>query len=190
MSRFSEPFSTLDGTTTSMTAVSEQTEVDLADLVHEHQANVWRYLRFLGATAADADDLTQETFLTVCRSQFDERSEHETAAYLRTVARNQLLMARRRQGREINTVELESAEQVWAAAGDMDDYLAALADCLERVDGRARMALDLLYRDRRSRTDIATELDMKPDGVKTLLRRTRDVLRDCIQRHTQSAYKP
>jgi len=168
-----------------MTAVSEQTEMDLAGLVLQHQANVWRYLRFLDATTADADDLTQETFLAIGRSKFKQRTEHETAAYLRTVARNQLLMARRREGREINTVELEAAEQVWVAAGDRDIYLAALADCLEKIDGRARVAIHLFYEEKRGRAEIAKELDMKPDGIKTLLRRTRDVLRSCIEQKTQ-----
>ena len=34
-------------------------------LVKEHQADLWRHLRMLGCDPAQADDLTQETFLTV-----------------------------------------------------------------------------------------------------------------------------
>ena len=41
----------------------KHTRLDLAELVREHQADVWRYLRYLGADGHDADDLTQETFL-------------------------------------------------------------------------------------------------------------------------------
>ena len=109
-----------------MTVVSEQTEVvltaaelanagrsslDLAGIIDRHQADVWRYLRYLGADSNDADDLTQETFLALNRAKFQHRSNGETAAYLRTIARNQLLMFRRLQGREIDTVQLEAAEQ-------------------------------------------------------------------------------
>lgn len=172
-----------------MTTVSEPTEVRLETLVHQFQADVWRYLRYLGAMAADADDLTQETFLAVARSTFEERSPEQTAGYLRTVARNQLLMARRRQGREVNTVELEAAEEVWSAnigSAGMDGYLTALADCLEHVDGRARQAIDQAYRDRRSRAEIASNLQMKSDGVKSLLRRTREILRQCIERKAKT----
>ncbi len=182
-----------------MAAVSTQPPVemsknpDLAELVHNHQASVWRYLRFLGAQAHEADDLTQETFLAVAgsirQSNFEQRSSAQTAAYLRTVARNQLLMARRKRGHEINTVELEAAESVWAeatAGRRIDDYVAALADCLEnglkQADGRARQAIDQFYRNGQGRAEIAKELNMTPDGVKTLLRRTRDVLRNCIER--------
>ena len=180
-----------------MSAVIEQTEVvleaanllqpDLAALIDQHQADVWRYLRYLGAEASDADDLTQETFLALSRSKFEQRTHAETAAYLRTVARNQLLMLRRRQGRQIDTVELEAAEQVWAeSTGDtgMGAILETLADCLKTVDGRAREAINLFYRDGLSRKAMAAALNIKPEGVKTLLRRTRDVLRDCIQRKT------
>jgi DNA-directed RNA polymerase specialized sigma24 family protein len=57
-------------------------------LVRMHQASVWRYLRYLGASAELADDLTQETFLQLLRAPFVEQSPASTAAWLRTVARN------------------------------------------------------------------------------------------------------
>lgn len=160
---------------------------DLGQLVREHQADVWRYLRYLGASAVDADDLVQETFLAVARSRFEQHSRHETAAYLRAVARNQLLMSRRRADREISTVALAAAEQVWSTTMDRagcDGFLAALADCWEQLTGRAREVVDGLYRDHQSREELAVKLEMQPDGVKTLLRRTRELLRQCVERRT------
>ena len=94
-------------------------------------------------------------------------------------------MLRRFQGREIETVELESAEKVWAETVDsssFDTVLETLRDCLKTLDGRTRQAIDLFYRDRLGRTEMAEALEMKPEGVKTLLRRTRDALRKCIER--------
>ena len=158
---------------------------DLALLVDQHQATVWRYVRYLGANAAEADDLVQETFLAVFRSDFVHECHQRTARYLRTAARNQLLMLRRRQRREPSHIDLEAAESVWAATvgdGPVDPYLEALNGCLEHVDGRARQAVNLQYTHKQSRETIAEQLDMKPEGVKTLLRRTREVLRDCIER--------
>src|SRR6187200_2920641 len=98
--------------------------VDLASLVRKHQAGVWRYVRFLGADTSEADDLTQETFLALARAEFVERDERQTAGYLRVVARNQLLALRRKQNREVSTVELEAADSVWAAAAGPDGSLA------------------------------------------------------------------
>jgi RNA polymerase sigma-70 factor (ECF subfamily) len=167
---------------------------DLASLVQRHQAGVWRYVRFLGADRAEADDLAQETFLAVARGQFVERDERQTAGYLRVVARNQLLALRRRQNREVNTVDLEAADTVWAAAagtdGSLTSYLDALRGCVDRLEGRPRQAVDLHYRDQASRDAIASQLGMQPDGVKTLLRRTREILRECVERKIKTESNP
>jgi RNA polymerase sigma-70 factor (ECF subfamily) len=160
--------------------------MELAALVHHHQASIWRYLRYLGADGTEAADLTQETFLAFARARFAERNGRQTTGYLRTVARNQLLALRRKQNRAISTVELEAADTVWAAAtrssGDLTGYLDALRDCVDQLEGRCRQAIDLHYRDGLGREAIAERLEMKPDGVKTLLRRTRQSLRECIER--------
>jgi RNA polymerase sigma-70 factor (ECF subfamily) len=181
-----------------MSAIQElphtQQPLDLASLVHRHQAGVWRYVRFLGADATEADDLTQETFLALARAEFVERDERQTAGYLRTVARNQLLVLRRRQNLEISTVELEAADTVWATAagadGSLTGYLDALRECVDGLEGRSRKAIDLFYRDGARRETIAAALDMQPDGVKTLLRRTRQVLRECVERKLKNENPP
>lgn len=170
-------------------AESVLTSTELSALIDQHQADVWRYLRYLGAGSADADDLTQETFLALSRSKFQQRNVKATGAYLRRVARNQLLMFRRFQGRDLDTVQLEAAEQVWAETvpeAGMNTLLATLAECVKTLDGRAREAIQLFYREDLSRKAMASALSMKPEGIKTLLRRTRDALRDCVQRKTQS----
>jgi RNA polymerase sigma-70 factor (ECF subfamily) len=167
---------------------------DLASLVRQHQAGVWRYVRFLGADTTEADDLTQETFLALARGGFVERDELQTAGYLRVVARNQLLALRRKQNREIDTVGLEAADSVWAAAagpdGSLNIYLDALRDCLAQIEGRARQAIDMHYHDHAGREAIASQLGMQADGVKTLLRRTRDVLRECVERKIKTESTP
>ena len=162
---------------------------DLTALVRQHQRELWRYARFLGASANQADDLLQEAFLAVHRKPFQQRDDAQTAAYLRTVVRRCLLMARRREGRQVSTVALEAAEQVWSdhgAGAGWNEYTAALTQCLEGVNGRVRISLDLFYRDQLSREQIAQQLDMKPEGVKTMLRRAREKLRDCVQRKVQT----
>jgi RNA polymerase sigma-70 factor (ECF subfamily) len=158
--------------------------MDLAGLVREHQRDVWRYLRFLGAARDDADDLTQETFLAVAKANFQRRSRTETSAYLRTVARNQLLMLRRREGRRITTTSFDAAEAIWVAnhpQGDSHLLLDALTACLEQLQGRSREAVWQFYREGRSREELAARLHITAQGVKTLLRRTRDILKRCIQ---------
>jgi RNA polymerase sigma-70 factor (ECF subfamily) len=169
-----------------MTAATADRRAEVADLVQAHQAGVWRYVRFLGCDPTEADDLVQETFLAVLREGFENRSPAQTAAYLRTVARNRMLMARRKEGRVPPSVDIEAAEAVWARVAGvdgLDDYLGALGDCLEEaVSPRVRRALELQYRDRASQAEIAAQLELAVEGVKTLLRRARSALRDCVQR--------
>ncbi len=170
-----------------MTTATTPERAELADLVREHQVGVWRYLRFLGCDAPEADDLTQETFLAVMEKPFDVRSRRETAAYLRTVARRRLLMHCRKRDRELIVGDLQAAEVVWAAAaGDngLGDYLDALRQCLQSaIDERTREALQLQYHNGSSRREIAERLDLAAEGVKTLLRRARASLRACVERN-------
>ncbi|MCG8586013.1 MAG: sigma-70 family RNA polymerase sigma factor [Pirellulales bacterium] len=169
-----------------MTAVKDSPAVDLGDLVQAHQADLWRYLRYLGCEPSEADDLVQETFLALVRKPPELRDPDAMAGYLRTAARNQLLMLRRRQGRDLATADLELAENVWAEANAesrWSEWLDALHDCLKTaVTERTRKAIDMFYRERIGRAEIARQLGMAADGVKTLLRRARSALRTCVER--------
>ena len=152
----------------------EEKRMSAADLIQAHQAGVWRYLRYLGSDPSLADDLTQETFLAVLKKPFQQRSDAETSAYLRTVARHKFLRAIEKTRRGPTLDDLDLAERVWAEthADGGNESLEALKDCLDQVNGRARTAIERRYRDGSSREEIAQELGMSPDGVKTLLRRT------------------
>ena len=172
--------------------------LDLGRLVRDRQAEVWRYLRYLGADAVESDDLTQETFLALARADFVEQSAAQTAGYLRTVARRQLLMLRRKQKRRGELVDLDTAETVWADAmwrdrthsDQWDDHVDAARGCAEKLEGRARQAIDLTYSKNASREVIAESLGMTADGVKTLLRRTRQKLRECIEAALRQSAAP
>ena len=48
--------------------------------------------------------------------------------------------------------------------------------------GKSGDALELQYRDRASRAEIGAKLELAVEGVKTLLRRGRAALRDCVER--------
>ena len=174
-----------------MSIVSQQERTtDFAQVVRRHQAGIWRYLRFLGAKETEVDDLVQETFLAFLRAtqsaKFSFQGDAPALAYLRQVARNQLLQRRRKQGREVNTVQLAAAEQVWsevAAEDGLDEYLLTLRRCQDKLQGRAQKAVQLQYQQGLGRAEVADTLGMSLDGVKTLLRRTRQKLRECVERN-------
>lgn len=182
LSDFPAPFATAvdSGAVTTVRSVSAE---DVVALVQQHQAAVWRYLRYLGASSELADDLTQETFLQLLRAPFVQRSVAETAGWLRTVARNLWIRSLRRP--PFDLAELDTIEAVWRDAA-LDDGGAGMLDelrrCLDGLTGRARDVVRWHYEERCSRTAIAARLGIGEDGVKSLLRRTRTALRDCVER--------
>lgn len=157
---------------------------DLPQLIAAHQRPLWRYLRLLGADAHEADDLVQDTFV-VFASRSSEAAPEAPAAFLRGIAKNLLLAARRRARRQPPAND-------WAAAVDQlvardedafaDGQLAAVRDCLQKLPERARQAVQWHHVDGLSRRDTAERLGLGDEGTKSLLQRARELLRDCIER--------
>ena len=138
----------------------------------------------MGCTAAEAEDLTQETFLAVLQKPFEEYSAAATTAYLRKVAYNLMVSLRRREGRMNVVPDAEQFDQDWMRwAGDDDgqDRLDALMDCLKFLTERARLALEMRFRDDASRAAIAEALEMTEHGAKNLMQRAKKQLRQCIE---------
>ena len=162
--------------------------VELTDeLVLRHQRGVWRYLRFLGAAPALADDLTQEAFLALGRAPVEDRGASAVAAWLRVTAGNLYRAQGRAPGGELRLVDAAELERGWVLrAGDDggEAWLAALDACLETLAPRQRCALELRYRAGRgaSRDELAAALELSAEGVKTLLRRAKARLRACVER--------
>lgn len=159
-------------------------EIELAELIARHQVTVWRYLRALGADAALADDLTQDTFLEVMRRPFEQYSDAASASYLRRVAHNLFISRRRRDGRMTVTEHVEQFESNWMRWAGFDAgnaVLDALADCFARLTERAQLALRLRFADESSRQTIADALAISEHGAKNLMQRAKTQLRECIE---------
>ena len=157
--------------------------MDPRSLIESHQAEIWRYLRYLGCEASEAEDLTQETFLSVLRGGGTPLDGPRRSAYLRTVARNLFFKSRRRAHALLEDVE--EVDRSWSAFSRDDggsSHLDALRSCVDALEGRAREALRLRYELRSSQAAMAASLAMGEEGVKTLLRRVKDRLRECVKR--------
>lgn len=160
------------------------TGFDPATLIRQHQAGVWRYLRVLGCDPAEADDLTQETFLGILERPFNDYNPAATAAYLRKAAYSLFISARRRAGR-VTTVEnvesLEVAWKEWAGDDNGEAALLALRDCVTQLTDRARWALEMRFRDKLPRLEIAAALEITEHGAKNLMQRAKQQLRRCVE---------
>lgn len=172
-----------------MTTRQQELAIDFTTLLRRHQAGLWRYLRALGCEASLADDLTQDAFMTLLEKPFEFRGHLATAAYLRTVARNKYISHCRQGGRVVDLDEVETVSEDWnklVRDEDAEETIWALRSCFDALTERSQMALSLRYRENASREEIAGRLDMTADGVKTLLRRSRAKLRECLERKVQN----
>ena len=162
----------------------ETTGFDPVELIEKYQTGIWRYLRALGCDPAQADDLTQETFLAVLQRPFHDYGSAATAAYLRKVAHNHLVSAQRRAGKVTaveNIEEFDKSWEKWAGTDGGEALLEALQECLQRLTDRARMALEMRFRDRESRAEIAAALGITEHGAKNLMQRAKKQLRTCVE---------
>ncbi|MBL8793694.1 MAG: RNA polymerase sigma factor [Planctomycetia bacterium] len=170
---------------------------ELATLVRTHQAEVYRYVRYLGALdCARAEDLVQDTFLAAFRIPNAPPADdlRRQSAWLRGIARNLFLAHCRRERNSPVTMDsdsVERAETVWAREflrdGDGFDYVEALRGCLATLADKQRQFLDLRYAQHKSRLEMAQALKMTQDGIKTALQRIRSALLECIQRRLHAA---
>ena len=161
-----------------------------AAFVDRHLRAVWRYLRMHGASADEADDLTQEAFVTALHKGAERLEPPAAQAFLVRTARFKLLHHLRDRRRD--PALADAVDELWqrdCAADGGDGLLAALSDCVAALDGRARRAIEGGYglggRTAAPRDELAAELGMQPNGLKTLLQRTRKALRACVERRTR-----
>lgn len=167
------------------------TENDLEAIVRAHQAEIYRYVRYLGANDSVAEDLVQDTFIAAFQAgkQPDLTLIKERIAWLRGICRNLFFNYCRKEKRRKNVTSLrviEQAESFWATSfldeGGGFDYLEALRKCLTLVSGKNRRVLDWFYSEGLSREKTAEAAEMSSDGVKSLLKRLRLKLGDCVNR--------
>lgn len=159
--------------------------VEIERLVQDHQAGLLRYLRFLGCEENLAQDLAQETFLATIEADFEIRDRRATSSYLRTTARNFYFMWLRKTRREVKLPDEDVLEVSWSEyeGGDEGEfYRRALRNCLAKLSQRAQLALRLRYGENASREAVGFATGLEPEGAKTLMRRAKDKLRDCIRK--------
>jgi RNA polymerase sigma-70 factor, ECF subfamily len=162
--------------------VTESTTPTAEQLIREHQDSVWRFLVSLGCDASLADDLTQEAFLAVLRGGFEYKGPRETIAWLLRVAKNQFIDVIR--NRKETVADLGDAEARWQEFEGECEYgqrVAWLRECMNELTDRAREAVKLRYELNLPREEMASRLGIAAAGVKTMLERIRQRLRECVQ---------
>jgi RNA polymerase sigma-70 factor, ECF subfamily len=154
-----------------------------------HEAALRVFVRGLQPSLADADDVLQETFLTVSRKADDFREGTNFMAWATRIARYKLL-EQARQLRRANALSGQAMEALMEDQPDLESIHLqerALASCVARLTQRMRELLVQRYVGRRTSEQIGTAMAMTPLAVRVALSKARTLLRDCVAgelRHT------
>jgi RNA polymerase sigma-70 factor, ECF subfamily len=150
---------------------------DIAQLVADHHAVLYRYAYRLSGSVADAEDLTQQVFLIAQQKLDQVRDPHRARSWLFTVLRNCYLKNRRRPPpRPASSSELDLytvPEEVSDQCIDSDQLQAAIGALADEF----KLVVLLFYFEHRSYREIAELLDVPLGTVMSRLARAKARLR-------------
>ena len=168
-------------------SLSTTEEVQLLFVRHEN--SIRAFVRALQPSLADADDVLQETFLTVSRKASTFELGTNFVAWACSIARLKVLENFRQKKR--SNLLSEAAISALAADAPAAETLTEREDALEKCLGKlAPKARDLLWRRysrRQSSDEMAEAAGMTSIAVRVALSKARATLRDCIHSQTKLA---
>jgi RNA polymerase sigma-70 factor, ECF subfamily len=156
-------------------------------LYRQHVQRVFRTVRGMLRSDAEAEDVTQDAMLTALTSldRYSPRSGTRFAAWLTTIAVNTTRRRFRRRRPELTaTGELpDVADPAGDPAGALDlaRQRAALLQALAELEPREREIVSLRYGSDLSATEIAAQLGMEAANVRKILERVRVRLGERIE---------
>lgn len=154
-----------------------------AERLVKNQQRVFRYVVSLVPNRADAEELFQQTCLTLweCWERYDAALDFFPWAC--GIAHNHVMNFRRKRQNaqvQIQADVLELLAQASLERQQREDYrLAPLEDCLAELSDRNRTVIKGYYGGRTVQ-EIARQLSSSPNAVYKLLDRVRGLLHDCV----------
>jgi RNA polymerase sigma factor (sigma-70 family) len=154
-------------------------EVD--DLYRKHGGEIYRYALAVLGNHADAEDVTQTTFLNAYRSLEQGVRPRKPANWLLTIASNTLKQRFRQEQTRPRQVELD--ERTTEASRDEDDgpSVGELLVALSKIPPQQRQAIVLREFEGRSYAEIAKILGVTTTALETLLFRARRSLAEELE---------
>lgn len=156
-----------------------------------HQRSVHAYISALVPSAADADDIMQETSLALWQKFEEFDSQRDFFRWACGIAFVAVLRYRRRTAKDKLWFNEEILQLISTELLDYDDAKdlrrQALRECIKKLDPREQHYIDARYRAGSSVEAVARELGRPANAVYRMLSRIRDRLFDCITRHVSKA---
>jgi RNA polymerase sigma factor (sigma-70 family) len=155
---------------------------EIDDLYRAHVAEVYRYAFAVLGNHADAEDVTQTTFLNAYRALEQGVKPRKPANWLLTIASNAIKQRFRQEQSRPRQVELD--ERIAHAGADDDDdgpSVGELLTALSKIPPQQRQAIVLREFEGRSYAEIAEILGVTTSALETLLFRARRSLAEELE---------
>ena len=134
-----------------------------------------------------ADDVLQETFLTVSSKSEDFAKGSNFVAWACRIAKYKILEASRQNKRTSGMLSPSAIEAVCASELGLQESneaeLAALKLCIDKLSPHSRRAFELRYSNGHNANEVASLLGWTVDSVYVVLSRGRKMLQKCIVSH-------
>ncbi|MEM7394237.1 MAG: sigma-70 family RNA polymerase sigma factor, partial [Verrucomicrobiota bacterium] len=149
------------------------------------------YLLAATGNLHETDDLHQVVWQALWNKLDQYDPERPFKAWAFGVARLEVLKWRQSKARSRLVFSEETLTRLADTAEEKNEALAArhtfLIDCMNQLDARARRAVDMKYAQRMRSVQIAEAIGRSVTAVNTMLSRTRQVLRACVERKVAEA---
>lgn len=162
----------------------------------QNQRPLYAYILTLRPNRADADDLLQETSLTMW-DKFDAGAPPGNfLAWGRRVAYHKVLDFYKKSQRAQSRLSRVFLERISALAGEdstaaqLDDRREALAGCLEKLEDRDRELLARRFADGATTQSTSEQLGRSVDAIYKSLAKLRQSLFDCVQKSLAREGRP
>lgn len=170
----------------------EKNEKRSADILMRDMASHWVKSQaivsaFITSNVIDihhAEDLIQETAKAVAEKFSGYDNSRPFTPWVMAIARNQILKYYRKQSRDRHVLSEAALDSIASAfernEEDSEDRRRALRECLSRIKGKSREALQMRYGEGKGLKDIGNIFGVTPSTVSVMLFRVRETLEKCI----------
>ncbi len=157
-----------------------------AELFVPNQNRVYRFILTLIPNRADAEELFQQTSLTLWKNWDRFDPERDFVRWACGIAHNHVRnFLRKKQNQQIRLSEetLDQLAQLHLEKEDLlDEQRQALAHCLSRLPGRQRRLIERCYSGEQTIKAVAQDEGRSVHVLYKALRKIREALHDCVTR--------
>lgn len=152
-----------------------------ADIVSSYYRDVLRFVRRRVRSSADAEDVTQEVFLSAFRALEEQPASTPTLGWLYTVARRRLADEARR--RKLTVVSLEESAEPEAPSTEYGDRVSkVLQEAIANLPEAQRAVVLMRLVEGRKFAEIAARLQLTDEAARMRFMRALETLRIQLQK--------